>query len=43
MSRNELEGPLIFLIFQTRYLIKYRHVDSQLVLKVTDDKVVRQS
>ena len=26
---------------QTRYLIKYRHVDEHLVLKVTDDKVVR--
>jgi hypothetical protein len=25
---------------QTRYLIKYRHVDEHLVLKVTDDKVV---
>lgn len=23
----------------TRYLVKYRHVDAKLVLKVTDDKV----
>ena len=25
---------------QTRYLVKYRHVDAKLVLKVTDDVVV---
>ena len=27
--------------FQTRYVMKYRHCDGKLVLKVTDDKVVR--
>jgi len=26
----------------TRYVIKYRHVDSKLVLKVTDNKVVSE-
>lgn len=30
----------ISLMIQTRYSIKYRHVDGKLVLKVTNDKVV---
>jgi signal recognition particle subunit SRP9 len=27
---------------KTRYVVKYRHTDGKLVLKVTDDDVVRQ-
>jgi signal recognition particle subunit SRP9 len=27
---------------QTRYVMKYRHCDGKLVLKVTDDRVVRR-
>ena len=37
-------GPVRLQLFigdpeHTRYLVKYRHVDAKLVLKVTDDKV----
>lgn len=28
---------------KTRYVVKYRHTDGKLVLKVTDDDVVSQS
>ncbi len=40
-ARQSVSNVIEYLRFlQTRYLIKYRHSDGHLVLKVTDDKVV---
>ena len=40
MSSFACRDETLLVASQTRYLIKYRHSDGHLVLKVTDDKVV---
>lgn len=40
VSRNASGLTLDRRALQTRYVMKYRHCDGKLVLKVTDDRVV---
>lgn len=43
MKMTEFSSALCLYVPQTRFVVKYRHVDSQLVLKITNDVVVRFS